>query len=112
MCVVNIKNSRFDVYGGRKNGAHMLNTRVGEAGWLGNPHVMKGEEEREKVCALFKRDFWKKLNEDAAFLSAVLELEGKVLGCYCKPAACHLDVVARFLEWVKTEDGKQWLKKD
>jgi hypothetical protein len=28
---------------------------------------------------------------------AVAELSGKTLGCYCKPKACHGDVLAAFV---------------
>jgi hypothetical protein len=31
-------------------------------------------------------------------LNALDELRGKVLGCYCKPAACHGDVLAELAD--------------
>lgn len=110
--VVTHINEQFDIYGCRKNGAHMLNTMPGNPGWLGNPHVLrKGatEQERNECIAKFKRDFWKLLNESREFTLAVLKLKGKRVACYCKPQECHLDVVAAFLVWIDTEDGKAWL---
>ncbi|ASF45912.1 DUF4326 domain-containing protein [Methylovulum psychrotolerans] len=34
----------------------------------------------------------------------LLQLRGKVLGCHCKPAACHGDVLANYLN--SLDDGK------
>lgn len=31
----------------------------------------------------------------------LLELEGKTLGCFCKPKPCHGDVIVELIEWVK-----------
>ena len=99
MCeVVNLKNSEYSVYIGRgKDGAsHCGNTDPHEDGWLGNPFP-EYEYGREKCIEMFRYGFEKKLQEDEAFRRAVKELEGETLGCYCKPRACHGEVIA---EWV------------
>lgn len=31
----------------------------------------------------------------------LLELEGKTLGCFCKPKPCHGDVIVDMIEWIK-----------
>jgi len=112
--IVTHVNEQFDVYGCRKNGAHMNNTQAGYPGWLGNPHVLRKnatDEERNECILKFKRDFWIRLHEDVVFLETVLKLKGQKVSCYCKPQACHLDVVAAFLVWVETDAGKAWLHK-
>jgi hypothetical protein len=34
-------------------------------------------------------------------MAALGEIRGKVLGCWCKPAACHGDVLARLADATK-----------
>jgi hypothetical protein len=63
-----------------------------------------GEEQndRDEAIRKFKYDFekgyLKKNKEDA------LKLKGKILGCHCKPLACHGDVIAEYLN--SLDDGK------
>lgn len=63
-----------------------------------------GEEmTREDVIEKFKYDFDfdKFINKDKR---KVYDLTGKTLGCFCKPLACHGDVLADFLNsW---DDGE------
>ena len=66
--VVNIKKEHFDVYIGRAG--------RGEDGYFGNPFRM---------------------GQDSEFKHRVLALKGKRLGCFCKPKACHGDVIADWL---------------
>lgn len=99
--VVNIRGrhaKECDVYIGRGvNGRHMLNTPIGQRGWLGNPHAVD-QIGRGKSIQLFRTDFYKRLETDREFLEAVLALKGQTLGCFCKPEACHGDVIAEFLD--------------
>jgi hypothetical protein len=37
--------------------------------------------------------FWKRIHEDAEYLRRVRELKDKRLVCFCKPEACHGDVI-------------------
>lgn len=77
---------------------------IGRGSYWGNPHSMFEEgDEREEVIRKYKYDFdyEKFINIDK---SEVYKLAGKRLGCYCKPAACHGDVLADYLNsW---DDGK------
>ncbi|MCK4295976.1 MAG: DUF4326 domain-containing protein [Candidatus Marinimicrobia bacterium] len=78
--------------------------KPGEEGWLGNPHPIGwcdicGEYHTCKECIeKFKQDFYIKLNSDLEFRKAVLALKGKRLGCYCKPKACHGDLIKEWIE--------------
>jgi hypothetical protein len=41
-----------------------------------------------------------------ALIAALGELRGKVLGCWCKPALCHGDVLAEFADAVTAKPKK------
>ena len=60
-------------------------------------------DDREEVIRKFKYDFdYEKFPNKEK--SEVYKLAGKRLGCFCKPHACHGDVLADFLNsW---DDGK------
>jgi hypothetical protein len=98
--VVNIRgqDGEHDVYIGRgPYGRHMLNTAIGQRGWLGNPHTVE-RVGMGRAIQMFREDFTRLLETDAEFLVAVMALRGKRLGCYCKPRPCHGDVIAEFLD--------------
>jgi hypothetical protein len=93
--VVNIRNGKYDVYGGRpRGGKDPRDCKVEEYGWLGNPFRVTHEAERESSIMQFKKYFWKRINEDVEYREAVLALAGKRVACFCKPKSCHLDVIA------------------
>ena len=77
---------------------------IGRGSYWGNPHSMYEEgEDREEVIRKFQYDFeYEKFpNKDK---QQVYRLAGKRLGCFCKPAPCHGDVLADFLNaW---DDGQ------
>jgi len=52
---------------------------------------------REVSIELYRQWFERKLREDAEFAERVEELRGKKLGCWCKPKACHGDVILEYL---------------
>jgi hypothetical protein len=94
MIVVNINSEPFDVYGGRAGN--------GYDGWLGNPfRVFAGKLTREKSISLYRSYFARRIEQSPGFRKRVLALRGKRVGCFCKPLACHLDVVA---EWVNAQE--------
>ena len=70
---------------------------IGRGSYWGNPYSMHAENEnREEVIRLFKYDFdHEKFPRKRK--SEVYKLAGKRLGCFCKPEACHGDVIADFL---------------
>lgn len=77
---------------------------IGRGSYWGNPYSMYEDgDDRDEVIRKFKYDFdFEKFpNKDK---SEVYKLAGKRLGCYCKPEACHGDVLADFLNsW---DDGE------
>ena len=94
MMVVHCKKDSYDVYIGRSNG---------ERGKWGNPFSHKeGTTAKYKVNTRDEaidayRDYI--LNgEGKHLLNDLHELEGKVLGCWCKPKRCHGDVLIELIE--------------
>ncbi|RUM58107.1 MAG: hypothetical protein DSY85_00155 [Marinomonas sp.] len=70
---------------------------IGRGSYWGNPYSMYEEgDDREEVIRKFKYDFdYEKFPNKEK--SKVYKLAGKRLGCFCKPQACHGDVLADFL---------------
>lgn len=96
--VVNVRLDPCDCYIGRKGvggSRHMLNTKAGEPGWLGNP--WRADSMADPIES-FRQAFLRKLDAVPEFRAAVLALRGKRLGCWCKPGACHGDVIAAWLD--------------
>lgn len=87
MNVVNIKNCKYDVYIGR-------GTRYG------NPFIIGKDGNREQCITKFKNY----LLTNSELLSHLYELDGKTLGCHCKPKACHGDVLKDIRELQKLEE--------
>ncbi|MDP8033842.1 DUF4326 domain-containing protein [Pasteurella atlantica] len=77
---------------------------IGRGSYWGNPYSMyENGDDRDEVIRKFKYDFdYEKFpNKDK---EKVYLLAGKRLGCFCKPLACHGDILANFLNsW---DDGK------
>lgn len=75
--VVHIKKASYDVY-------------IGRPSIWGNPFVIGRDGTREEVIAKYKQRL---LNNDW-LKGQVINLRGKVLGCWCHPKPCHGDVLA------------------
>lgn len=100
---VNIRVEECDVYVGRGRGSRWGNSYSHQ-----NVRGTKRVASREEAIRLYKHDLWEliRLEEIAGrtgTLEALAELHGKRLGCWCKPAACHGDVLASAAEWAKGE---------
>ena len=93
--VVNIYKEPFNVYIGRGG--------RGEDGYFGNPFRMEHGTRRADAIEKFQKYFTERIEKDSEFRRRVLELKGKKLGCFCKPKACHGDVIA---EWLNKMEPK------
>jgi len=82
--VVNIRSSKYDYY-------------IGRPSMLGNPFRIGQGGSREEVIQKFREYFYARIDTDCKFRELVLSLAGKILGCYCKPKACHGDIIAEYL---------------
>ena len=87
--VVNIRRQEYDVYIGRAG--------IGHDGYFGNPFNVVRDGGREKAIAFYREYFLNRLKIDPEFARRIRELKGKRLGCFCKPEACHGDVIADYL---------------
>lgn len=65
---------------------------IGRGSKWGNPFTHLGSE-MTRADAIESYEAW--LKEQPELMAALPELAGKVLGCYCKPLACHGDVLVR-----------------
>jgi len=91
MKVVNLKKEKYEVY-------------VGRGSMWGNSFKIGVDGNREDVIEKYKKELWMKM-QDPEFCKIMLrELDGKVLGCYCKPLPCHGDVLISAIEWVKKNE--------
>jgi hypothetical protein len=99
-----------DVYVGRgRGGNHMLNTPVGDRGWLGNPFPAD-EYGRETCIRLFRDAFETLVAHHPQFRNEVRRLSGATLGCWCRTVdsdepACHGDVIADMADALARGDG-------
>jgi hypothetical protein len=76
---VNLRKEKYDVY-------------IGRGSKWGNPFKMLDhtQDERDRVCDEYEDYFWK-----SELPNHLDELQGKVLGCYCKPLRCHGDFLVQ-----------------
>jgi hypothetical protein len=76
--VVHCKRSPYDVY-------------IGRPSKWGNPFVIGKDGGRREV--IHKYEVW--LRQQPTLMSALPELKGQRLGCWCAPQFCHGHVLAR-----------------
>lgn len=74
--IVNVNNDFYNVYIGR------------DSKW-GNPFKIGNDIGRNKSIELYTK--W--LLENKSLMNDIHEIEGKVLGCHCKPKNCHGDIL-------------------
>ncbi len=79
--VVNLRKEKYDVY-------------ISRGSKWGNKFLIGRDGYREDVIRKYKE--WIMKND--YLLSCLDELKDKVLGCYCKPLACHGDILVELVE--------------
>jgi Domain of unknown function (DUF4326) len=87
--VVSLTKEPFEVYIGRYNRGRGL-----PASKWGNPFHEGKDGSREEVIEKYKLWFM----TQPELVNSVGELRGKVLGCWCKPKACHGDFLAEMAD--------------
>jgi hypothetical protein len=97
--VVHCKKEPYDVYIGRPS--KWGNPFSHLSGTLAQYKVKSREE------AVQKYSEW--ILTQPELLGSLHELQDKTLGCWCKPKACHGDVLCELLESLV---GLEWLKKN
>jgi hypothetical protein len=74
--VVHCKKDTYDVY-------------IGRPSKWGNPFTIGKDGDRDEVIRKYKE--W--IVTQPNLMRSLHELKGKTLGCWCKPNACHGDVL-------------------
>lgn len=91
MCtVVNKRTDAFDVY-------------IGRGSPWGNPYAIGVDGSRDKVIQKYRQHLWWQINRGDVAIDDLLALDGKRLGCFCKPRSCHGDVIASAVAWAKNK---------
>jgi len=67
---------------------------IGRPSKWGNPFEIGKDGTREQVLEKYKKYILKK----PELLSMLPQLKNEVLGCFCKPKACHGDILIELLE--------------
>ena len=87
MKVVNRHSERFQIY-------------IGRGTMWGNPYIIGRDGSREVVLDKYKKYLWQRM-KDQGFRKALMNLDGKILGCSCKPLPCHGDILVNAIAWLK-----------
>ena len=87
MCkVVNKYKEDYDVY-------------IGRGSKWGNPYRIGEDGTREEVIEKYRLYLWKQIKKGEITPQDLWELNGKRLGCFCAPQACHGDVLVAAVKW-------------
>lgn len=65
---------------------------------------MRKPEERGTTIEKYREWLWNEVLEGRITKEDILELKNKKLVCYCKPKACHGDVVKLLVNYVLTHE--------
>ena len=84
--VVHCKKSEFDVY-------------IGRPSKWGNPFEIGPDGTRTEVIE--KYEAWLRMQPN--LMNEILELDGKILGCWCSPKPCHGEVLVRIIAELKQQ---------
>lgn len=97
--VVNINATNFDVY-------------VGRGTVWGNPFKIdeRSGQTRNVVIARYRSYLWNKIQSGEISEKMLLELDGKRLGCHCKPLQCHGDVLQSAVLYFRSRNEKSFSK--
>lgn len=72
----------------------VYNVYIGRPSKWGNPFNLGADGDRAEVIA--KYEDW--ILTQPNLLDSLHELDGKTLGCWCAPRACHGDVLIKLVE--------------
>ncbi len=85
--LVHLKKSRYDVL-------------IARPSKWGNPFTV-AEYGRGACIELYREWLYKQIVDGAIIEDEILELDGKVLGCWCHPKPCHGDVLIEVINKIK-----------
>lgn len=82
---VNVRTEAYDVY-------------IGRPSKWGNPFQIGMNGTREEVIRQYENWLQRRIDDGTITREDLKKLYGKRLGCYCKPQACHGDILANIVE--------------
>jgi hypothetical protein len=95
MCkVVNKYKESYDIY-------------IGRGSTWGNPYAINESvgDTRDVVIEKYRTHLFNQLKQGNIKVEQLRELNGKTLGCFCKPKPCHGDIIVKAVEWaMKTKE--------
>lgn len=94
--LVNLNKEPYDVYIGRGSKWGCPFTTIKDRPTLAKEIVQTKEEALEK--------YKQYVLSNSELMGSLHELEGKTLGCFCKPEKCHGDVLLELLTQKKLKD--------
>lgn len=65
----------------------------------GNPYRIGPDGTREEVITKYRTWLQEQISESKITVADMANLHGKRLACWCKPKACHGDVLAEMADW-------------
>ena len=77
-----------------------------------NPFKIGRDGTRDDVLCKYEKLLRDKLytndvNKATTYKQDLLKLDGKILGCWCKPEPCHGDVLLKLIEELKQEQNQK-----
>lgn len=79
---------------------------IGRPSRWGNPFVVGQDGTRQQVIEKYREHLWVLIKNGDITLDDLMSLRGKQLACWCKPQACHGDVLAKAIDWAIKERTK------
>ncbi len=82
-----------------KPGVYIGRPHKDEPWCWGNPFPVGAHYSRAESVAMFEQYFLNSLNPKAVWMREhIIDLKGQHLKCFCKPLACHGDVLAKYAD--------------
>lgn len=96
--VVNKYKEEYDIY-------------IGRGSVWGNPFSHKTGtkaqylvKDREQSVAAYRQYLWHQMGQGFITTAMLRDLNGKRLGCFCKPQSCHGDIIVKAVEWAMKQN--------
>lgn len=72
---------------------------IGRGSKWGNPFAITADCTREQAIKKYREHLWQQIKAGKITLIELASLDGKTLGCFCAPRACHGHVLSDAADW-------------
>ena len=69
----------------------------------GNPFLRGLDGTREEVIELYRRDLWRRIQNNEIKIEELASLDGMQLACWCHPLHCHGHILTKAAAWAATQ---------